>query len=62
MLNVGKHQALTKDNVKITIEASVSFRVVNPIISHYVLGNNLIRSLIELTVASLRDNIGIYTL
>lgn len=45
VMNCGRHQALTKDNVKITIEASVSFRVINPIISHYVLGINLNRAL-----------------
>jgi len=44
--NCGRHQALTKDNVKITIEGGVSYRVINPIISHYVLGINLTRALV----------------
>lgn len=61
-MNVGRHTTQTKDNVKLDIDASVSYRVVNPIISHYVLGLNLNRALIELTISSLRDSIGQYTL
>lgn len=62
MLNVGRHSTQTKDNVKLDVDASVSFRVINPIISHYVLGANLNRALQELTIASLRDMVGQYTL
>lgn len=62
VMNVGRHPTQTKDNVKLDIDASVSYRVVNPIISHYVLGLNLNRALIELTISSLRDSIGQYTL
>lgn len=61
-MNVGRHPTQTKDNVKLDIDASISYRVVNPIISHYVLGLNLNRALIELTISSLRDSIGQYTL
>lgn len=61
-MNVGRNPTLTKDNVKLDIDASISYRVVNPIIAHYVLGMNLNRALIELTKSSLRDTIGQYTL
>lgn len=61
-MNVGRHPTQTKDNVKLDIDASVSYRVVNPIIAHYVLGINLNRALVELTISSLRDTIGMYTL
>lgn len=62
VMNAGRHPTLTKDNVKLDIDASISYRVVNPIIAHYVLGINLNRALIELTISSLRDTIGQYTL
>lgn len=62
VMNVGRHPTQTKDNVKLDIDASISYRVVNPIISHYVLGLNLNRALTELTISSLRDSIGQYTL
>jgi len=29
---------MTKDNVKLTIDSSIAFRITNPIIAHYVLG------------------------
>jgi regulator of protease activity HflC (stomatin/prohibitin superfamily) len=61
-MNAGRHPTITKDQVKVDIEASLTFRVVNPIITQYILGNNLNRALIELTVASLRDTIGQYNL
>jgi regulator of protease activity HflC (stomatin/prohibitin superfamily) len=48
--------------VKLDVDASVSFRVINPIISHYLLGANLNRALQELTVSTLRDMVGQYTL
>lgn len=62
VMNVGRHQTITKDNVKADIDASVSFRITNPIVSHYVLGSNLNRALIESTVSALRDAIGQYNL
>ena len=61
-MNAGRHPTITKDQVKVDIEASLTFRVVNPIITQYILGNNLNRALIELTVASLRDTVGQYNL
>lgn len=30
---------MTKDNVKLTIDASVAYRVTNPVLAYYVLGN-----------------------
>lgn len=45
VLNLGFHATMTKDNVKVTIDASVAFRITNPIISHYVLGVNTNRAL-----------------
>lgn len=29
---------MTKDNVKLTIDASVAYRVTNPVLAYYVLG------------------------
>lgn len=62
VMNAGRNVTMTKDNVKLEILASVSYRVINPIISHYVLGVNLNRALTELTTSSLRDIIGQYNL
>ncbi len=61
-MSAGRHPTITKDQVKVDIDASLSFRVDNPIISYYILGVNLNRALIELTVSSLRDVIGQYNL
>jgi erythrocyte band 7 integral membrane protein len=61
-LPVGRHPTITKDQVNVTVDASVSYRVTNPIISYYKLGRNLNRALIELTISSLRDVIGTYNL
>jgi regulator of protease activity HflC (stomatin/prohibitin superfamily) len=44
-LGAGRHPTITKDQVKVDIEASLTFRVTNPVISYYVLGNNLNRAL-----------------
>lgn len=38
VLNLGKNITMTKDNVKLTIDASVAYRVTNPVIAFYVLG------------------------
>ena len=38
VLNLGKNVTMTKDNVKLTIDASVAYRVTNPVIAFYVLG------------------------
>ena len=38
ILDVGRHVIMTKDQVKITIESSIAYRITNPIIAHYVLG------------------------
>ena len=46
VINVGRHVTMTKDSVKLDIDASVAFRVINPIIAHYVLGINMNRALI----------------
>lgn len=62
VMSAGRHPAQTKDNVKVDIDASISYRITNPIIAHYILGFNLNRALIELTVSSLRDIIGQFTL
>jgi regulator of protease activity HflC (stomatin/prohibitin superfamily) len=42
VLNVGRNITMTKDNVKLTIDSSIAFRITNPIVSHYVLGIKLI--------------------
>ena len=61
-LPVGTHPTITKDNVKVDVEASLSYRVTNPVITYYVLGNNMQRSLIELTISSIREVVGTYNL
>ena len=33
VMSVGRNQTITKDNVKANLDASVSFRVTNPIVS-----------------------------
>jgi hypothetical protein len=38
VLNVGRHVTMTKDNVKLTIESNIAFRVTNPVLSFYVIG------------------------
>lgn len=54
VINVGRHVTMTKDNVKLTIDSSVAFRVTNPILAHYVLGNNMNRAIAESTTSALR--------
>ena len=41
VLNLGKNVTMTKDNVKLTIDASVAYRVTNPVVAFYVLGTFL---------------------
>lgn len=41
ILNLGPHATITKDGVKLTIDASIAYRITNPIISYYVLGTFL---------------------
>lgn len=53
---------MTKDNVKITIDSNIAYRVTNPILAFYVLGSNQNRALVEATTAALRDIVGNYTL
>jgi regulator of protease activity HflC (stomatin/prohibitin superfamily) len=49
VLNVGRNITMTKDNVKLTIDSSIAYRITNPIISHYVLGNkNVIKETIKI--------------
>lgn len=62
IMNVGRHLTQSKDNVQLNVDASVSYRVINPIVAHYVLGARMAMALMELTVSSLRDTIGQYTL
>jgi len=45
-MSAGRHPTMTKDNVKLDVDASVSYRVINPVIAHYVLGLNLNRALV----------------
>ena len=69
ILNVGRHVTMTKDQVKLTIDSSIAYRITNPIISHYVLGkcsikkgNNTNRALSESSISSLRQVVGEFTL
>ncbi len=39
VLDVQKQLTMTKDNVRLTIDASVAFRITNPVLSYYVIGN-----------------------
>ncbi len=38
VLDVAKQITMTKDNVRLTIDSSVAFRITNPVLSYYVLG------------------------
>lgn len=46
MISSGRHEIQSKDNVKVTIETSAAYRVTNPVLVHYRLGNNLKRSIL----------------
>jgi regulator of protease activity HflC (stomatin/prohibitin superfamily) len=46
VMGTGTNVAITKDNVKINIETSVAFRVTNPIIVYYQIGQGLNRAVI----------------
>lgn len=37
----GVIQCITKDNIKISVTASLAYRVVNPVLVYYVLGGRL---------------------
>jgi regulator of protease activity HflC (stomatin/prohibitin superfamily) len=39
IMGTGRNVAITKDNVKVTVETSVAFRITNPIIIFYRMGN-----------------------
>lgn len=41
LLSTGRNVTITKDNVKLTVETSIAFRVTNPIIVYYRLGAGL---------------------
>jgi regulator of protease activity HflC (stomatin/prohibitin superfamily) len=38
IVNLGRHVTMTKDNVKLTIDASIAYRVTNPVVAYYILG------------------------
>lgn len=46
ILNLGQHATITKDGVKLTIDASIAYRITNPIISFYILGIFLFRKVL----------------
>jgi regulator of protease activity HflC (stomatin/prohibitin superfamily) len=58
VLGTGRNEVITKDNVKITIETSVAFRIINPIIAYYRLGHELNRAVVELVISSFRKILG----
>jgi regulator of protease activity HflC (stomatin/prohibitin superfamily) len=58
LINPGINQSITKDNVKLTISSSVAYRVINPILAYYILGNQLNHALIESTHSAIRNVIG----
>lgn len=39
ILSTGGSEVITKDNVKLSIETSVAYRVVNPVLVYYRIGN-----------------------
>ena len=43
--SAGSGKYITKDNVEVTVRSSIAFRITNPITSHYILGDNIIRAL-----------------
>lgn len=58
ILSPGVNQCITKDNVKLTVSSSIAYRVTNPILAYYLLGNQLNHALIESTQSSIRNIIG----
>ena len=42
LVSIKKYEFITKDNVKVTVKSSVAYRIVNPIIAQYKLGENQI--------------------
>ena len=38
IIQVGNSGIITRDNVKLTVNASIGYRIVNPIILNYILG------------------------
>lgn len=54
LLATGSNLIITRDNVKVSIETSVAFRVTNPVLVYYRIGGELDKSVRELVVASFR--------
>ena len=46
MQPTGTGQYITKDNVKVSVRSSLAYRITNPVISTYVLGDNLRAALV----------------
>lgn len=49
---------ITKDNVELKITPLVAFRVVNPVIVHYVLGDTINKAIGEAVISSFRTVVG----
>lgn len=62
LLSTGRNVVISRDNVKLTVETSIAFRVVNPIIVFYKLGGELERAVMELVISSFRKIIGSHLL
>ena len=59
LVSIPQYQFITQDNVKVTVKSSLAYRVVNPIIAQYRLGEDQIyQALSESTAAGLRNAIG----
>ena len=56
--SAGSGEYMTKDNVKIIVKSSIAYRITNPILSYYILGEKINKALVELTISSLRNVIG----
>ena len=37
LLPTGQHPTITKDNVNVSVKASIAYRITNPILSYYVI-------------------------
>ena len=62
VFTVDRHECMTKDNVKVTLDATVSFRVTNPLVAKYRAGRNLNKAIANLAISSIRSTIGTHTL
>ena len=62
VINAGVTDAITKDNVEIKVFSSVGYRIRNPVLAYYQIGQNLQRGIKELVTSAFRNTIGVQNL